>query len=164
MKYLIPLFLISSANAATLTLDSYDQMKLANFLGKLSLAKTEVEEVNGIRRVHAKLSRLAMSIKCASDFYSGAAAPSFVNCSLDIDDNHPSLEKHYDEWKIVDNSADVASSLFAIMPYGADVKTFRSGFWEQGTDFNGRRTNIFDFIFECSKTACNYRFAEKKIK
>ena len=166
MKYLLPFLFLSAAHAASLKIDSYDQIKLARFLRNLpnDIAPTTEETFSGGRRIYSKLSRPAVKIRCFSDFFKGASVPSNSECTIDIDENHQSLEKHYDEWKLPEASADVAAALFQIMPHGTTTKSFRSGIFELGTDINGRRTNIFDFLFECSKTSCVYRFSEKKIK
>jgi hypothetical protein len=166
MKYILPLLVFSTAHAATLTVDVYDQVKLAHFLRKLpaNIAPISEESFSGGRRVHSKLVRPAVKINCSSEFFGGASVPSNSECSISIDENHQALEKNYDEWRIPDTSAEVASALHAIMPHGTETKSFRAGTFEQGTDFNGRTTNIFDFLFECSKTSCLYRFSEKRIK
>lgn len=166
MKYLLPFLLISTAHAASLTIDVYDQVKLAHFLRKLpsNIAPTSEEALTAGRRVHSKLLRPGVKIRCFSEYFNGASVPSNSECTIEIDENHEALDKKYDEWRISDSSDSVASALHAIMPYGSETKSFRAGVWEEGTDFNGRRTNIFDFLFECSKASCLYRFAEKKIK
>ena len=164
MKYILPLLVFSSAHAASLVLEDYDHVKLAHFLRRLPVASISEENVDGARRVHSKFLREGMKVKCFSDFYGDAPVPSNSECTIDIDENHQALEKHYDEWRLPEASAEVASALHAIMPHGSETKSFRSGNFEPGTDFNGRRTNIFDFLFECSKTSCLYRFSEKKIK
>lgn len=166
MKYLLVLFVFSSAHAANLTIDGYDQIKLAHFLRKLpaSIAPTSEEAFSGGRRVHSKLLRPAMKIRCVSEYFGDAPVPSNTECTMEIDENHQTLEKNYDEWRLPDSSSEVASALHAIMPHGTEKKSFRAGTFEEGTDFNGRRTNIFDFLFECSKSSCLYRLSEKKIK
>lgn len=166
MKYLLPLFVLSTAHAATLSVDIYDQVKLAHFMRKLpsNIAPTSEESFSGGRRVHSKLLRPAVKIRCMSEFFGGASVPSNSECSIEIDENHQTLEKNYDEWRLPEDSGEIASALHTIMPHGSETRSFRAGIFEEGTDFNGRRTNIFDFLFECSKTSCLYRFSEKKIK
>lgn len=166
MKLLLPLLIFSTAQAATLSIDSYDQIKLAHFLRKLpaSVAPTSEDILSGGRRIHTEFSRPGMKVLCMSEFFGDASVPSSSECEIVLDENHQTLEKNYDEWRIPDASAEVASALFAIMPHGRETKSFRAGVFEEGTDFNGRRTNIFDFLFECTRNACLYRFSEKKIK
>lgn len=166
MKYLLAFLILSTAHAADLTIDSYDQIKLAHFLRKLpaSIAPTSEEAFSGGKRVYSKFHRPGMKIRCMSEYFADAPVPSHTECTMEIDENHQSLEKNYDEWRLPDTSFEVAAALYEIMPHGSVKKSFRAGIFEEGTDFNGRRTNIFDFLFECSKSSCLYRFSEKKIK
>ncbi len=168
MKALLPLLFTTTAFAANLEVADYDQAKLAHFLNKLpsSVVSRKEESFTGGKRViviFPKKSEI-LRMECMSEFIEPSTVPSLSKCEVEIDINHQSIEKNYDEVRMKDESADTAKALFAIMPHGKDLKSFRSGEFEEGTDFNGRRTNIFSFLFECSQTSCLYRFSEKMIK
>lgn len=168
MKILIPFLFISSAFAANLEVSDYDQARMAYFLNKLPAHVVEKDEdsLSGPRKVRVVFPKKSdiLHIECVSEFYDSAPVPSFSTCSVEIEINHQSIEKKYDEVRFTDDNADNAKALFAIMREGKDKKYFRSGEFEDGTDFNGRRTNIFSFLFECTEASCLYRFSEKMIK
>lgn len=163
-SFLLPLAIASSVNAATLELTEYDQMKLAHFLNKLPSHVTDKsEDSRKVRVIFPKRSD-ALRVECVSEFFDNSPVPSSSSCSVEIDVNHQNIEKNYDEVRLADEDNVNANALFEIMPHGTEKKSFRSGEFEAGTDFNGRRTNIFSYLFECTETSCLYRFSEKMIK
>jgi hypothetical protein len=166
MKYFIFLFLlIGSAHAAFLEISDYDQLKLAHFLGKLPSEVVESSEIaldNG-RKVRVKFEREALSMNCESSYFGEAPVPSSSKCVVEIDINAQTVEKQYDEVLIQEKNPRVSEELYAIMK-GGETRYFRSGDWEVGTDFTGRRTNIFTYLFICSASECSYKFSEKLIK
>ncbi len=165
---LLPLLLTTSVFAANLEVTEYDQAKLAHFLNKLpsGVVIRKEDVLTGGKRVVVVFPRKSevLRVECVSEFMEPSPVPSLSSCKVEIDINHQSLEKNYDEIRLKDVSEDTAKALFAVMPHGKDTKSFRSGEFEEGTDFNGRRTNIFSYLFECTQTSCLYRFSEKMIK
>lgn len=165
---LISLLVLSSAHAADLVFTDYDQDKLANFLLKLPstvVSKDQDSMTNGKRvKIVFPRSSDVFRIECISEFYGSSTIPSDSTCSGTMDENHPSVEKNYDEIRFPENREQIASALHAIMPHGAEARTFRAGEFDEGTDFSGRRTLIFDFLFECSVKNCRFRFAERILK
>lgn len=166
---LFALLLSTGAEAAQLVFTDYDQDKLAHFL--MRLPKTAVdsgeESLAGGRRVKTVFPRNseALRIECISDFYGSSRIPSDSTCSGTLDENHASVEKGYDELRLLESRETIASALHPIMPHGtAEKRNFRAGEFDEGTDFSGRRTLIFDFFFECSVKSCQYRFAERILK
>lgn len=166
MKFLIAFLLSGSVFAANLEVTEYDQAKLAHFLNKLPsniVDKSDEKDSRKVRVVFPK-KKQAFRIECVSEYFDQAPVPSSSSCTVEIDINHQALEKNYDEVRLKDANTDTASAMFSVMNYGKDPKSFRSGEWEEGTDFNGRRTNVFTYLFECSQSSCLYRFSEKMIK
>lgn len=169
MKSLLAsLLLLSSAHAADLVFTDYDQDKLANFLLKLptTVVSKEQDSMTNGKRVKIVFPRKSdiFKIECISEFYGSSSIPSDSICIGTLDENHPSVEKNYDEIRFPETNDQIASALHAVMPHGKETRTFRAGEFEQGTDFSGRRTLIFDFLFECSVKDCRFRFAERILK
>jgi hypothetical protein len=168
MKFLLAFFLTTSAFAAQLEVSEYDQMTLAHFLNKLpsEVARRNVESFSGGKKITVIFPKRSdvLRMKCESEFFDPAPVPSTSTCSIEIEINNQLIEKNYDEVRLKEENVETAEALFSIMTYGHDPKSFRSGVWEEGTDFNGRRTNIFTYLFECSRSSCLYRFSEKVIK
>ncbi len=168
MKFLLALLLTTSAFGSILEIAEYDQMTLAHFLNKLpsEVAHKSIEHFPGGEKVIVVFPKVSdvLRMKCESEFFNPAPVPSSSKCTLEIDINNQLIEKNYDEVRLKDENADNAKALFSIMTYGKETKSFRSGVWEEGTDFNGRRTNIFTYLFECSRTSCLFRFSEKMVK
>jgi hypothetical protein len=164
MKYIIALLITSSAFAANLEITEYDQEKLAYFLQKLpSHIVEKSDDGREVRVVFPKDSDV-VRMECVSEYFEPARVPSSSTCSIEIDINHQLIEKNYDEVRVPEMNKHEAKELYSIMTYGKEKKSFRSGEFEPGTDFNGRKTNIFSFLFECTEAGCLYRFSEKMIK
>ncbi len=165
MKFLILFALVGSVHAAQLDINAFDQEKLAGFLLKLPsglvLRNTTVSD--DISTVSQKFSPSsgAFEINCTSEYYEDSPIPSNPVCVVEIDEHHAAVEKKYDEWRI--SEKDLASVLFNTISPRGEVRIFRSGYFDEGTDFTGRNTYIFHYLFRCTEGECSYRFSEKKI-
>lgn len=168
MKVLLPFFFLASAEAARLEINEFDQEKLALLMNRLpsTVLDRKVSTRDGVRSIRNIFPKTegAFRIECESSFHDGSPVPSNPACAVTFDIHHPELLKNYDEWRIEEKDSAVAPVLFeAISPRG-ESRFFRSGYHDEGTDFSGRRTTIFHYLIQCTKTACLYRFSEKRIR
>jgi hypothetical protein len=167
MKYLIAaIFMIGTAEASNIMIDGWDQIKLGHLLAKLpdAAVKRSEEPLDGGKRILTTFPKeaAAFSFACINVYFEDSPIPSNSECAITLDINSPEIEKNYDEIRTPGSFA--AAELFEAFPYGKDSRSFRSGKFDEGIDFSGRKTNIFHYMITCSMKECLYRFSEKVLK
>ena len=167
MKFVfIGFLMIGTAHASQIVIDGWDQIKLGHLMAKLpdNVVDRNLDSLSGGKRVTTVFPRKsdAFSIECVNDYFDDSPVPSTTVCTINIDINHQKIEKNYDEIRTTTSSG--AASMFEAFPYGNDSRSFRSGKFDEGIDFNGRKTNIFHYMITCSANECLYRFSEKVLK
>ncbi len=163
---LAAILMIGSAHASQIVLDGWDQIKLGTMMAELpdNVVDRSLDSLSGGKRITTVFPRKsdAFSIECVNDYFEDSPVPSTTTCTIELDINHQDIEKNYDE--IRTKSTAGAASMFEAFPYGSDSRSFRSGKFDEGIDFNGKKTNIFHYMFTCSVRECLYRFSEKVLK
>ncbi len=158
--------MISSAHASQIVIDGWDQIKLGNMLAKLpdNVVERNFDSLTGGKRITTIFPRksAAFSFECVNDYFDDSPIPSTTACTITLDINHQDIEKNYDEIRTTTSAG--AASMFEAFPYGKDSRSFRSGQFDEGIDFNGKKTYIFHYMFTCSVNECLYRFSEKVLK
>lgn len=167
MKFVfIVIMMISTAHASQIVIDGWDQIKLGTLMAKLpdNVVERDQDALAGGKRITTVFPRKsdAFSIECVNDYFDESPVPSTTTCTINLDINHQDIEKNYDEIRTKTSSG--AASMFEAFPYGKDSRSFRSGKFDEGIDFTGRKTNIFHYMITCSVNECLYRFSEKVLK
>lgn len=168
MRSLLALAVLTGwAQASVLEINAFDQEKLAQLLNRLpqGVLHRTVTDAPGVRTITNVFPRAPgpFQISCESPFYDGSPYPSTPVCEVAFDDNDRAIEKKYDEWRIQETDPEVIQALFAAIAPRGETRYYRSGYSDEGTNFEGRRTNIFHYLVSCTSSSCVYHFSEKKI-
>ena len=151
----------------TLTLKEFDQIKLGELMGRMPdtvALKTTIEVPGPIPATETQITYpvqpQGFQIYCAKTYYNGSPYPSSSVCSVTIDPAHPNFTQSYDEirFSVIDPS--LVQTMFQAIPYGETFKEYYS--WEKnaGTNYEGRRADIFHYRFECTMESCLIRFSD----
>jgi hypothetical protein len=169
VKILIVLFSFSAiVRAETLKLDNYDQLKLAELLARIPAeAKEEKAEKDesrpGLQKKIMAFPKedIGLRILCEAQYYNNSPYISKAQCALEIDPNHRSIEHSYDEYRIKIADETSASGIFTSIPHGLPRRELRSWKRDVGTNFQGKKSEIFRYYFSCSKSECEVLISEK---
>ena len=171
MKLFISLFFIAGgAWASSVTLEEFDQLKLAEVVGEIP----QTVRTRTITPVTAPVQGIevesffpkeagAFQVHCKSLYYGDSPYISKAQCQLTVDMHHPDLEVGYDEIKISLKDPALVSALYEVIPYGRPEKEMYSYGRDQATNFEGNYTNVFHYRFHCLKESCVIRLSHKKL-
>ncbi|GEM_PF-2169054 len=171
MKSFIILFLFTiNGFAASITLEEFDQLKLAEIVGEIPITLRERTTTpitipkEGIV-VESMFPKAAAPFKihCKSRYFGGSNYISSAECRLTVDLDHPEVDVFYDEVKISLKDAKLVEALFKVIPYGDPQKEMYSYGRDSGTTFEGNAANVFHYRFHCLKTSCDIRLSNIKL-
>lgn len=155
-----------SALGETLTLKEFDQIKLGELLGRIPatlVIKTNTPISGNIPGYVSKITfpnrSEGFQINCSKTYYNGSPYPSSTLCSVTIDPAHPQYSKSYDEIRFHVIEPDLVKAIFFSIPYGDTLKEYYSWERDAGSNFEGQRSDIFHYRFECTIQSCLVRFS-----
>jgi hypothetical protein len=152
-------FLALSAQAGVMKLERFDQLKLAEFLQRLpetGLSRSS-EELSGAlegKLVRNELVLEGLSLRCEARYYKGFSAASWASCEVEVQG-----PRRNQEYRIEVRDAELVAALRSAIPYGQNLKEFRSAGKLKGTTFEGTQAWIFDYYFACGANSCALKFS-----
>lgn len=158
-----------SAWLLILSLESFDQTKLAELIGNLP---TTVRSKKVTRVVSSRLGFKVTSvfpkedhafrIKCESSYFNRSLYPSKTKCGITLDEKHPELFQANREFKVSIKDPQIVSALYQAIHYGKPRKEFRSFEKVYGLTFEGRKGYAFDYYFSCGLEDCILKFSNAR--
>ena len=157
-----------SAFAESFKLKDWDQLKLGELLSRIPaeakvLKVTPVTEPALGRKERIIFPRWvgALKIICENITYGNSQVISASTCTFSIDSHHPDVSVNYDQYKILLKNPTTVQALMVSIHGGPESKEYRSGYMDDGINFEGRATNIFHYLFKCKTTECELRVSKK---
>lgn len=155
-----------SAWADGLTLKEFDQIKLGELLSRLPegvATKVVVPAPGDMPGTEEQITFPAQpqgyQFICRRTFYYESPYPSFTACSVSIDPAHPDHDRSYDEIRFKVTDLTLVQAMYNAIPYGVPLKEYYSWERDEGTNYEGKSTDVFHYRFECTAESCLIRFS-----
>lgn len=167
--FLLSSLIFSSAvSAATVTLDPFDQQKLANLIHKLpqcvkERTDTEIDKPAAGLRVNNVFKSGPLKIDCNSLYYGLSPHATRATCKVHLNTNSSAVLQKNAETQVTIKDPEVVKAFYQAIPYGKPEKTIYGWERDHGLNIDGYKAPIFHFMIGCTKKLCRFKFSSQKL-